>query len=208
MSEKYIICLGRQYGSGGHKVGKYLSDMLGIDYYDKEIIEAASQQSGIKTCHFERADEKAPGSLSHLLSTSLFSVGGTFPCNNSLSNDNIFMHQAAVIRDLAEKGSCIIVGRCADYILRDMENVISVFVSSPMQQRVSRIMSREGLDACHAEEKARKMDKLRRSYYNYYTDKSWGDASSYNLLIDTSILGEEQTACFIRDFVLRALEDK
>ena len=208
MAEKYIICLGRQYGSGGHKVGQYLSEMLGIDYYDKEIIDAASQQSGISACHFERADEKAPGSLSHLLSTSLFSVGGAIPCNNSLSNDNIFMHQASVIRDLAAKGSCIIVGRCADYILRDEENVFSVFVSSPMKHRVKRIMDREGLTEQRAAEKARKMDKLRRSYYDYYTDKSWGEASSYNLLIDTSVLGEEQTACFIRDFVLRAMEDK
>lgn len=208
MAEKYVICLGRQYGSGGHNVGKHLSQMLGIDYYDKEIIEKASARSGIKSEYFERADEKAPGTLSHMLSTGLFSVGGATPYTNTLSNDNIFMHQSRVIRSLAGKGSCIIVGRCADYILRDMPHVFSVFVSAPMEARIKRIMSREGLDAKKAAEKAKKMDKLRKGYYNYYTDKTWGDADSYQLLVDTSVLGEEQTACFIRDFVLRALEDK
>ena len=207
--KKYVICLGRQYGSGGHKVGQYLSKMLGIEYYDKEIIEKASSHSGIQPEYFEKADERAPGSFSQLLTTSMFSVGGAFAYNNALSNDNIFMHQAEVIRSLAQKSSCIIVGRCADYILRENENSFTVFISAPMTERVKRIMEREGITNPEiAEEKAKKIDKLRRGYYNYYTEKYWGRADSYQLIIDSSVLGEEQTACFIRDFVLRALEDK
>ena len=117
--------------------------------------------------------------------------------NNSLSNESIFKYQSEVIRSVSQAGSCIIVGRCADYILREKKNCFSIFITAPLEDRARRIAEREGVG----------VDKVRREYYNYYTSKHWGHASSYDLSIDSSILGDEQTACFIRDFVLRALED-
>ena len=207
MEDTYVICIARQYGSGGHVIGKILSRMLGLDYYDKELITQAAKKSGICPEYFEHADEKAPGSLSHALSTGLFSGGGIFMYNNSLSNDSIFKYQSEVIRSVSQAGSCIIVGRCADYILREKKNCFSIFITAPLEDRARRIAEREGVGVDKAAEKAKKVDKVRREYYNYYTSKHWGHASSYDLSIDSSILGDEQTACFIRDFVLRALED-
>ena len=195
MEDTYVICIARQYGSGGHVIGKILSRMLGLDYYDKELITQAAKKSGICPEYFEHADEKAPGSLSHALSTGLFSGGG------------IFKYQSEVIRSVSQAGSCIIVGRCADYILREKKNCFSIFITAPLEDRARRIAEREGVGVDKAAEKAKKVDKVRREYYNYYTSKHWGHASSYDLSIDSSILGDEQTACFIRDFVLRALED-
>ena len=127
--------------------------------------------------------------------------------NNSLSNESIFKYQSEVIRSVSQAGSCIIVGRCADYILREKKNCFSIFITAPLEDRARRIAEREGVGVDKAAEKAKKVDKVRREYYNYYTSKHWGHASSYDLSIDSSILGDEQTACFIRDFVLRALED-
>lgn len=208
MEDTYVICIARQYGSGGHVIGKILSDMLGLEYYDKELITQAAKKSGIRPEYFEHADEKAPGSLSHTLSTGLFAGGGIFMYNNSLSNESIFKYQSEVIRSVSQARSCIIVGRCADYILREKKNCFSVFITAPLEERARRIAQREGINEDKASEKAKKVDKIRREYYNYYTSKHWGHASSYDLSIDSSVLGDEQTACFIRDFVLRALEDR
>jgi cytidylate kinase len=203
MEKKVIINIGRQFGGGGLGVAHELGKRLGIPVYDKELITEAAQESGFSAEFFEQTDEKKS-----FFSLSSFFGSGYGETENYISDRGLFKIQSQTIEHIAEQGSAIIVGRCADYILRDVENVFSVFVSSPMEHRVKRIMEREGLTEQRAAEKARKMDKLRRSYYDYYTDKSWGEASSYNLLIDTSVLGEEQTACFIRDFVLRAMEDR
>lgn len=205
MEEKFVICLGREYGSGGHNIGKRLSEMLGVDYYDKKLLDEAAKKSGISQEYFARSDEKAPGSLAHTLASGLFVGSGMFMYNNSLSSESIFKFQSETILQLAEQKPCIIVGRCADYVLREKKNIFSVFITAPLSARVHRVAHREDLSAAEAREKARKIDKVRKEYYNYYTNKRWGHTDSYQLCVDSSVLGDEATACFIRDFVLAAL---
>ena len=206
MEEKFVICLGREYGSGGHNIGKRLSEMLGVDYYDKKLLDEAAKKSGISQEYFAKSDEKAPGSLAHTLAAGLFGGIGMFMYNNPLSSESIFKFQSETILQLAEQKSCIIVGRCADYVLREKKNIFSVFITAPLSARVYRVAHREDLSAAQAREKAKKIDKVRKEYYNYYTNKRWGHTDSYQLCVDSSVLGDEATACFIRDFVLAALE--
>lgn len=206
MENKFVICLGREYGSGGHNIGKLLSGMLGVDYYDKKLLDEAAKKSGISQEYFAKSDEKAPGSLAHTLASGLFVGSGMFMYNNSLSSESIFKFQSETILQLAEQKSCIIVGRCADYVLREQKNVFSVFITAPLSARTRRVAHREDLPASQARDKAKKIDKIRKEYYNYYTNKRWGHTDSYQLCVDSSVLGDEGTACFIRDFVLAALE--
>lgn len=208
MENKFVICLGREYGSGGHNIGKLLAGMLGVDYYDKKLLDEAARKSGISEEYFERSDEKAPGSLTHTLASGLFAGGGgMFMYNNSLSSESIFQFQSEAILNLAAEKSCVIVGRCADYVLREHERIFSVFITAPMPDRVRRISHREDMAADKAREKAKKIDKIRKEYYDYYTNKRWGRAASYDLCIDSSVLGDEGTARYICDFIRRALEE-
>ena len=213
MEQKFIITIGRQYGSGGREIGKRLSQLFNIAYYDKELIKEASQESAgllVKfrkvAEYFEKADEKAPGSLRHMLSMSWASLGSTFGSDGSLCNENIFKYQSDVIQRIAQEHSCVIVGRCADYILRDVPNCFNIFIHAPMQNRIERITRTEPIDVKEALEKAEKINKHRAAYYNFYTDKEWGDSASYHLSIDSSILGSEETAFFIKRFIELKLE--
>ena len=201
MEQKIIITIGRHYGSGGREIGKRLSQLFNIAYYDKELIKEASKESGLNAEYFEKADEKAPGSLRHMLS-----IGSTFGSDGSLCNENIFKYQSDVIQRIAQEHSCVIVGRCADYILRDVPNCFNIFILAPMQNRIERITRTEPIDVKEALLKAEKINMLRAAYYNFFTDKEWGDSSSYLLSIDSSILGSEETAFFIKRFIELKLE--
>ena len=165
------------------------------------MIQEASKESGLNAEYFEKADEKAPGSLRHMLSMSWASLGSTVGSDGSLCNENIFKYQSNVIQRIAHEHSCVIVGRCADYILRDLPNCFNIFIQAPMQTRVERIVNAEGIDVKEALEKAEKINKRRAAYYNFYTDKEWGNSASYHLSIDSSILGAEETALFIKRFI-------
>ena len=188
MEKKIIITIGRQYGSGGRYVGKKLAEQLGIAFYDKELINLASKESGICGEFFEKADERNSGSLLKALAM-------------GFSNESLFQIQSDVIRKVAAEQSCILVGRCADYILRDNENCISVFISARMEDRIRRAVEYAHIEEKEAEEYIRKADKSRASYYNYYTDKIWGAAESYDLCISSSVYGIDETTAFIREFV-------
>ena len=201
MKKHCVICLGREYGSGGHNIGRRLASMLGFEYYDKQLLDEAARNSGISQEYFARSDERAPGSLSHTLSGGLFGGGGLFMYGNSLSGESIFRFQSEAILDIASRCSCVIVGRCADYVLRERADVLSVFITAPLPDRVQRIVQRESLSEEQAREKAKKVDKARKEYYNFFTDKRWGRAASYDLCVDSSVLGEQGTARFIGDFV-------
>ena len=200
MEEKFVICLGREYGSGGHNIGKRLSEMLGIDYYDKKLLDEAAKKSGISQEYFAKSDEKAPGSLAHTLASGLFVGSGMFMYNNSLSSESIFKFQSETILQLAEQKSCIIVGRCADYVLRDADvRLLRVFVSAPEEQRIARKMEQEHLTQPQAARLLRKMDKQRRKYYETYTHHVWGDSTNYDLCIDTSTCTLDEAAARIAD---------
>ena len=200
MNENFIITIGRQFGSGGREIGRQLSRLMNINYYDKELIQEAAKESGIDPHYFEKADETTPTGLYHaMLGFSSFNYEG------SLCNENIFKLQADVIQNIARKHSCVIVGRCADYILRENPRCISVFIHAAMNDRIARIQKNEFLSEKGAMEKAMKIDKRRAGYYNFYSDKEWGVSSSYDLSVNSSILGPEETARLIRDFVEKRL---
>ena len=173
---------------------------MNINYYDKELIQEAAKESGIDPHYFEKADETTPTGLYHaMLGFSSFNYEG------ALCNENIFKLQADVIQNIARKRSCVIVGRCADYILRENPRCISVFIHAAMNDRIARIQKNEFLSEKEAMEKAMKIDKRRAGYYNFYSDKEWGVSSSYDLSVNSSILGPEETARLIRDFVEKRL---
>lgn len=198
---KILITIGRQFGSGGRFIGKRLAEQMGIAYYDKELIGLASKESGICGEFFEKADESNSGNLLKSMMMG-FSMNNTyFQSNDFLSNESLFQIQSDVIRKVAAEGSCVLVGRCADYILREERGCFRIFISADMNDRIRRAVEYNHLSEKEAAEFIRRADKSRASYYNYYTDKVWGAAESYDLCINSSCHGIEGTIAFIRDFV-------
>ncbi len=187
-----VITIGRQFGAGGRELGKELARILGYEYYDKELLTQAAVSAGLNPELFERADEKAPSFISGLFSfnhgSSTYSIyAGSTP----ISDESIYGAQADLIRHLAETRDCIIVGRTADYVLRNHPDVLSVFVHSPIEKRVERIIKRRSdteskLTPAQATSMARKIDRLRANYYNFYTDLTWGEAATYHMTFDSS----------------------
>lgn len=199
MEKKIIINIGRQFGGGGLGVAYELGKKLGIPVYDKELIAKAAQDSGFSKGIFEESDEKKRFfSLSSIFASRF---GDT---ENYMSDRGLFKMQSETIRKIAEQGSAIIVGRCSDYILRDMECTLDIFLTSPLEVRAARIAERSGLSLKEAEKLAEEKDKNRAEYYNYYTFTDWGVASTYDLCLDSSVLGIEGTADLIIEFARKA----
>lgn len=199
MEKKIIINIGRQFGGGGLGVAYELGKKLGIPVYDKELIAKAAQDSGFSKGIFEESDEKKRFfSLSSIFASRF---GDT---ENYMSDRGLFKMQSETIRKIAEQGSAIIVGRCSDYILRDMECTLDVFLTSPLEVRAARIAERSGLSLEEAEKLAEEKDRNRAEYYNYYTFTDWGVASTYDLCLDSSVLGIEGTADIIIEFARKA----
>lgn len=199
----FVITIGRQYGSGGREIGRLVADALNVKYYDKELLTEAAKASGLKPEIFEAADERSPSFFSNLWSFNLGLNSGSFFIGNSpVSDEKIYAAQSAVMMELAGRSSCVIVGRSADYVLRNHPGLISVFIHSSIEKRILRIMNRTDIDSAEkARETADKKDKIRASYYNFYTDKTWGDAASYDLSIDSSKLSTDTVARIIVDYV-------
>lgn len=207
-NDKIILTIGRQFGSGGREIGQKLSEALGIAYYDKELLSAAAKESGLCEEVFARADERASSGMSYAFSMGFSYMGILTPYNDILSNDELFRIQSDAIRNIAEKESCILVGRCADYILRDNPACISFFIHNTMENRIQRLVEGLNITVEEAKEKISKIDKSRSAYYNYYTNKVWGMASSYNFSIDASVLGIDETVAFMKSFVEKKLEKR
>lgn len=195
MAKKIIVTIGRQYGSGGRYVGRLLAEKLGIPFYDKELLAEAAKISGICEELFEDHDEKPSKSLLFSLVTGM--QGHTGPGSIYMDmplNHKIFLAQFDAIRSIAQEGSCVIVGRCADYVLRDDPDTVKVFVKADMPSKIERAVKYYGLERDKAEERIRKADRQRASYYNYYATASWGDVDNYDLCVDTGKLGVEGAA--------------
>lgn len=200
MNKNIIITIGRQFGSGGKSVADALGEKLGIPVYDHELIIKAAQDSGFSAALFVQSDEKKRFfSLS-----SIFAGSYSTDTENYMSDKGLFKMQCETIRKIAAEGSAIIVGRCSDYILRDMDCLLNVFLTSPAEIRAERVASRLGIGLDEAAEMLEKKDKARAEYYNYYTFGDWGVASTYDLCLDSSILGIDGTADFIIDFARRS----
>lgn len=205
MKEKYVITIGRQFGSGGSEIGRIVAQKLGIKYYDKELLAAAAKSSGVNTEFFEASDERSPGFLAgaNIWSFNIgYNLGNFFSTEVSFSDDNLYKAQSDTIQNLANESSCVIVGRSADYVLRNHPCLISIFISSSEKECIKRIIARGDSDSeVRARELAEKKNKLRSNYYNFYTDKEWGNAASYDLCIDSSKITSEQVAEIIVEYV-------
>lgn len=203
MENNFVINIGRQLGSGGRQIGRLLSSRLDMRFYDKELITLASKQSGLAKEVFEKADEKKSFTLTGGflgIKTAILDEGYS---NNYLWNEMLFQIQSDVIQELANKQSCIFVGRCADYILRDHPRVLNIFICAEEKDRIGRVADYYNTTEKKALELIEKTDKKRAAYYNYYTNKQWGKAESYHLCINSSVLGIEETTDYIEDFFKR-----
>lgn len=200
MSSNYVITIARGYGSGGRTIGKMIAEDLGIPFYDREILYLASEDSGINIDLFSKADEKVKkGFLPNDKYT-----GNLIPPESGdfVSDKNLFNYQAKIIKELAEKGPCVIVGRCADYVLRDFTNTVNVFVWAPMEQSIENVRALEPmLTHKEAEKKIKKINAYRSEYYKYYTCREWLDFSNYDICINTAELGYEKSAELIKSCV-------
>ena len=201
----YVITIGRQFGSGGRELGKMLAQKLGIEYYDKRLLAEAAAASGLSPEMVERHDERVPD----LMGSSVgFNMGyGQLPWYNGMAmmSDSISNCLSDIITSLADTKPCVIVGRTADYILRDHPVAkVSLFVHAPIQERVKRIMARmDKTQESSARSLANKTDKLRAAYYNFYTDRRWGDSATYDLTFDSSLLPMEDICDLVAEYIRR-----
>ncbi|MBR5347926.1 MAG: cytidylate kinase-like family protein [Lachnospiraceae bacterium] len=201
--QHYVITLGRKYGSGGGEVAKKLSEKLGIPYYDKEILQMVADESGIKESYFHVADERAGDKILYKVIKSMSpKISSPSVDGNILSDDNLFMFQSQVIQKLAEQESCIIIGRCADVVLKDHPRLCRIFINADKIPRLLRLKERLGVDTNKEIEKLmKKTDKQRSDYYNYYTGKKWADMDNYDMILDSGVLGIDTCVDVIAAYV-------
>lgn len=187
-----IITVGRENGSGGRHVGEELAKSLGVKCYDKELLAETARESGFAAKFIEENEERKP---------QLFWGTGAFYMYEQPISVQLYVEQSKIIKKIAERESCVIVGRCADYVLNDFSDVINVYIHAPLDVRVKRIMERDGI----AEDKARsavsKLDKARSAYYNYFTNKVWGSAKNYHLSLDTGEIGIQGAVEMIKSYI-------
>lgn len=202
MSNNYIITIGREYGSGGLEIGQKLAEKLGIKCYDKELINLVAEKKGFKKEILEKADEKRGSSF-------VEPSGGFFPGRPSKTlpafgafgktiNDKVFLMESSVIHSLAREESCVIIGRCADVLLKDRDNVLTVFIQAPKDARIKRLAEQFQLSEEMAEKEVRRIDKIRSSYYQFYTDRKWGGRDNFDLVINSAALGIDNTVNLIK----------
>lgn len=191
--EKLVVTIARQYGSGGKTIGQMLAKDLGINCYSREILKLASEDSGINETLFNKADEKLKNSPLFGITKRIYK-GQLIPPESQefVSDQNLFNYQAKVIKELADAESCVIVGRCADFVLKEREYVISVFVHAPKDYCMARALERSSMTEKEMERFIQKEDKYRGDYYRYYTGHEWNDARNYDLCLDSSKLGFEK----------------
>ena len=203
MSSKRFVTITRQYGSGGHDIGKALAKALGIGFYDKELISLAARESGIAPEVFEKADERPANSLLYSLSVGLYNYGNglSSPMDDLPVNDKLYILQHKIIKEKAESESFVIVGRCADYILKDHPGVVKVFIYADIESRVRRAISRHDIEPARAKQAIIKTDKSRANYYSFYSGQKWGQVENYDLCINTTKLDVDQAVKLITDYI-------
>ncbi len=193
-----VITIAREYGSGGRLIGESVAKSLDIPFYDKELILMAAKKSGLSEDYIRRTEQIKSASFLY----SLYMTSQVLPMS-----DQIFLVQSKIIRELAEKGPCVIVGRCADYVLRNMPNCMNVFIHAPIEERMQRAKEEYKDDAANMEDYVRKQDKKRASYYNYFSQSKWGNAHNYHIALN-STLGIEKSAYLVKDAAMAFLEAK
>ena len=200
-----IICVGRQLGSGGHDIARMLAADFNAKYYDQELLNLAAKESGFSEKFFEANDEQR-GIFRSLFHLHASHVSDNNLYQNNFSQESLFKFQSDAIEKAANEGSCVFVGRCADYVLRNRDNVVNIFISASKRFRIEQIMAKQKLDFSAARKFMQQREAKRAAYYNYYTGKKWGAAESYDLCIDASILGLQATEKLIADFIRKRFE--
>ena len=199
--EQFIIAIGRELGSGGKEIAEKVANRLGIKFYDKKLLEVAARESGLDTTVFENADERE----SHTFTGNIFSIHGAIAeilsGSSCMDADQLFAIQSEAIRNLAERESCVIVGRCAEYVLRDHPRMASIFITATHADRARYIMENDGKSYAEAIEAIEKGDRRRRQYHDYYATTRWGEARCYDLCINSSHMGIEGTTEFICNYI-------
>lgn len=195
-----IINVGRQIGSGGRIIAKMLADTFGCKFYDKELLNLAAKESGFSEKFFEQNDEQK-GFLKSLFHVHVPLMGENNFYKSNFSQDSLYQFQSDAIRKAATQGSCVFVGRTADYVLRDFKNTVSVFITANIDQRIQRVCKRYNMNRAEARKYIHSREEDRATYYNYYTGKTWGHSESYDLCINSSLLGLEETELFIAQFI-------
>lgn len=197
-----IITIGRQYGSAGYEIGKKLAEDLGVQLYDKEMLKRAAKESGLCEELFESHDEKPTNSFLYSLVMDTYSLGYSSSSYADMPiNHKVFLAQFDTIKKIAGEGPCVMVGRCADYALEDYDNVINVFIYADLDQRIRRVARELNLTDAKAKDIIIKNDKKRASYYNYYTNKEWGNAKGYDLCLNSGKLGIDGTVRVIKKYM-------
>ena len=196
-----IINIGRQLGSGGHDIGHLLAEHFGARYFDREILNLAARESGLSERFLEQNDESKSFLRSFLHIPGSLASAMSIDSRPGFTQDSFFQLQSDAIRHAAEEGPCVFVGRCADYVLRDMPTCVNIFVTAPLAFRMERVARKHGCTPDEARRIIEKGESRRAAYYNYYTGKQWGHASAYHLCIDSSLLGIERTSQFITQFI-------
>jgi cytidylate kinase len=201
--DDFVITISREFGSGGRKVGEQLARELGIAFYDKSLIHLAVGKSGLDPLTIEKAEEEAANKFLFNLAIGGYASAGVFAPLNVPLSDQVFFAQSKVIEEIAEQGSCVIIGRCANYVLRNHPGRVSVFVYGEMKDKVRRVMEDEGVTEAEAEARVARIDKGRANYHEHYTEQKWGSAKTYHLSLNTSFTGIDGAVRVIRALVRR-----
>lgn len=208
LPEKYVITIGRTFGSGGRALGRAIAEKLGISFYDKQLLVKAAAKAGYNLEYFEKNDERAPNVLGNSIPFSF----GFYPMSwigaaGGNGSDSTYSAQCDLIHELAASEPCVIVGRSADYVLRDLPNVVNIFVHAPIEECVKRITSRgEVRSDSDARALAERTNKLRANFYNFYTDKRWGYAESYDLCLNSALMTIDALADYAIEFIKQRLD--
>ena len=204
-SDNKIICVGRQLGSGGRIIAQRLAEEFGCKFYDREVLNLAAQESGFCEEFFEKNDERK-GFFNQIFHMHVPFISDSSFYDNGLSQENLFRLQSDAIRKAADRSSCVFVGRCADYVLREHKNMVSIFVTANIDERIANVCKRNNCTANEAQKIISSQEDSRSNYYNYYTGKTWGAAESYDLCVNTSLLGLEATQEYISQFIRKVLK--
>ena len=194
-----VVTIGRQYGAGGLSVGRFVAERLGIPFYDRELLAIAAKESGLSEAVFERHEEKPAD-------TTFFAQPWAVPFHTAAQplGQQVFFAQFNAIRAAAAKGGCVIVGRCADFVLDGRPNVLRVFLRAPLERRIARVMAREGLDKAAARKRVRAAEKDRAAYYGYFTDRKWGATDTYDLVVNTALFPSDEAVADLVAAAVRA----
>ena len=198
-----IITIGRQFGTGGHEIGQKLAEKLGIKSYDKELIKRVAKESGLCEEILEHNDERPTSSFLYnlVMDTYSFGITNTSYVDMPLSH-KVFLAQFDTIKKIADEGPCVIIGRCADYALADYEHVLNLFIYGDLNHRIERVMEKYSVSEKEARDMILKKDKQRQSYYNYYSTNKWGKAETYDLCVDSTVLGRDGTVNLLYQFIM------